>query len=135
MRHQKDVHDTHGVGLHLLYHNESKPQQRPASANKLAAGMLTDSWQAYKKKEQKGMDWFTGSTTKKSSNSCMFKSSLNLYGDHAHEPKQTIARGHSAQKKTELIGTSPAKAMPESAARRQEIKHAHNSSNFCGANA
>ena len=65
----------------------------------------------------------------------MFKSSNILYGDVAHEPKRAIARGHSAQKRSELIGASPAKPLAESAARRQVIKHGHNSSNFCGANA
>ena len=51
IRTNKNIHDTLGTGLHLLYHNESKPLVRPASANKMAAGMLTNSWSAYKEKE------------------------------------------------------------------------------------
>ena len=82
----------------------------------MGAKMLRSSWDAYNKNEQRGQDWLTGST-KKSLQKCMFKESGALWGDEPPNSKP-IARAHSAIKRTELIGSNPAREITEAEARR-----------------
>jgi hypothetical protein len=106
----KDIHHTAGSapGLSLLYHSDDLHVAGcPQNDRKVKASMLESSWVAFQDKEKYGQDRLTGALKKTMDQRNMFRTSENIFGSSAIDPKPQQKK-QSNVKTAEIMGTNPA---------------------------